>query len=246
MRNHLEVLSGTNATLPLQASHQQRQDSPEKSKQPTRLGKVEDEFTKLVQRMFTSPGCAKVPCAVTFTGVERNAGCSWVCVHAGEALAQHALGTICVVDANLRGPSLHEYFRVSNETGFTDALNESKPIENYVRRVNEAHLWLLPAGAASGQLNGILNPARLQARFAELRAHFDYVIVDTPETGAFPDGLLIGQATDGVILVLGSNSTRRESARIVKDNFDAAKVPVLGVVLNRRTYPIPEALYRRL
>lgn len=246
MRNHLEVLSGTNTTLPPRTSRQQRQDPPPKGTEPQWRERVENEFAKLVQHMFVSPGRAKVPCAVTFTGVERNAGCSWVCVHAGETLAQHVLGTVCVVDANLRGPSLHEYFRVSNDTGFADALNEPKPIENYVRRVNESHLWLLPAGAASGQLNGILNPARLQARFAELRAHFDYVIVDTPETGAFPDGLLIGQATDGVILVLGSESTRRESARMVKNNFDAAKVPVLGVVLNRRTYPIPEALYRRL
>ena len=51
---------------------------------------------------------------------------------------------------------------------------------------------------------------------------------------------------DGIILVVGSNLTRRESARIAKESFEAAGIPIIGAVLNKRTYPIPEALYRIL
>jgi Mrp family chromosome partitioning ATPase len=70
--------------------------------------------------------------------------------------------------------------------------------------------------------------------------------MDTPPMSSYSDAALLGQLTDGVILVIDSASTRREPARIAKENLEAAKIPVLGAVLNRRTYPIPEALYRRL
>jgi Mrp family chromosome partitioning ATPase len=58
--------------------------------------------------------------------------------------------------------------------------------------------------------------------------------------------MLLSRWTDGVVLVLEANATRRDAARRVKEILDAAKVSVLGVVLNNRTFPIPDVLYRRL
>ena len=51
--------------------------------------------------------------------------------------------------------------------------------------------------------------------------------------------------TDGVILGLEAGATRRETAGQTKAHLDAAGVRLLGVVLNKRTFPVPEALYRR-
>jgi Mrp family chromosome partitioning ATPase len=70
--------------------------------------------------------------------------------------------------------------------------------------------------------------------------------MDTPAIHVFGDAILLGQLTDGIILVVGSNNTRRESARLAKESIEAAQVPLLGAVLNRRTFPIPEMIYRKL
>ena len=78
---------------------------------------IEDEVMKLVQRVFILPGAAQAPGAVTFAGVDRGAGCSWVCAHASEVLAEQVTGNVCIVDANLRSPSLHEHFRFGNGAG---------------------------------------------------------------------------------------------------------------------------------
>jgi Mrp family chromosome partitioning ATPase len=43
-----------------------------------------------------------------------------------------------------------------------------------------------------------------------------------------------------------ANSTRRETARKAKESLESAKVKLLGAVLNKRTFPIPEALYRKI
>jgi len=45
---------------------------------------------------------------------------------------------------------------------------------------------------------------------------------------------------------LEANSTRREAARKMTQSLQMTNTPILGAVLNKRTFPIPENLYRRL
>jgi Mrp family chromosome partitioning ATPase len=80
----------------------------------------------------------------------------------------------------------------------------------------------------------------------ELSKEFDYVLIDAPPVSSYADAVLLGQMADGVILVVEANSTRRGTARMVKETFEGAKVRLLGAILNNRTFPIPEALYRKL
>jgi Mrp family chromosome partitioning ATPase len=201
---------------------------------------------KLVQQVFILPGSGQAPGAIAFCAVDKGAGCSWVCARASELLAEQVPGRVCVVDANLRSPFLHEHFRIGKGAGFSDAMKSAAPIREFVRPSWNSHLWFMSAGAVGSEPNGVLNSARLHARFAELRAEFDYVLVDTAPMSSHADALLLGQLTDGVVLVVGSDLTRRETARIAKESFEATKVLVLGAVLNKRAYPMPEALYQRL
>ena len=207
---------------------------------------VDDQIARLVQSVFLLPGAARVPQAVAFCGIDAGVGCSWVCARAAEVLAEQVPGRVCIVDANLRSASLHGHFRVERNAGFSDAMKDGRPIREFARPVRSGDLWLLTAGAVKTEPNGALNPARLRARFSELRAEFDWLLLDTPAMSRYADAVLLGQLTDGVILVVGSNSTRRETARSAKRSFEAAGVPMLGAVLNKRTFPIPQALYQRL
>jgi Mrp family chromosome partitioning ATPase len=52
--------------------------------------------------------------------------------------------------------------------------------------------------------------------------------------------------SDGVIFVVEANSTRRETTKRFKESLEEVRVRVLGVVLNDRTFPIPESVYRKL
>lgn len=209
-------------------------------------GEANDEVWKLVQRVFILPRSGKAPSAVAFCGVNRGAGCTWLCARAGEALAAQVSGSVCLLDANLRLPSLHSQFGVEVGTGFADFMKTSKPAYDFARRMPALNLWLITAGAVGSKPNGALNPSSLRARFAELRNEFDFVLIDTPALDSYADAVLLGQLTDGIILVVGSNSTRRETALNVKRNFEAAQVSMLGAVLNKRMYPIPEAIYRKI
>jgi Mrp family chromosome partitioning ATPase len=92
----------------------------------------------------------------------------------------------------------------------------------------------------------LLSSERMRQRIAELRAEFEYVLIDTPAIGSSNDATVLGSATDGLVLVLKANSSRRESARGAIHDLRAAKVRVLGAVLNQRTFPIPQAIYDKL
>jgi len=207
---------------------------------------IDSEIARLVQQVFLAHDGNRPTTAVTFCGVKQGDGCSWVSARASEALSDCVAGRVCIVDADFRFPSLHEHFRMENGAGLAEAIKNSTPIESFVRAAWNRHLWFVSAGTIGCDASGVPNAGRLGARLSELRAAFDYVLIDAPPFSSCGDGALLGQMTDGVVLVVGCNSTRRETARAAKRELETAGAPILGTVLNKRTYPIPEALYRRL
>jgi protein-tyrosine kinase len=204
-----------------------------------------EESMKLVQRLFLLPG-SEAPRVVVFCGVETGDGASWVCSHAGEALSSQVDASVCLVDANLRSPFLHEYFRTDTLRGLTDAILHSGPIHDFAYQVNGGNLWLLPCGSKSSDPHGLLNSERLRSRIADLRTEFDYVLIDGPPVNHYADASLFGKLADGVVLIVQANSTRREAAKKAKESLEFANVRVFGSVLNKRVFPIPESLYRRI
>jgi protein-tyrosine kinase len=204
-----------------------------------------EESFKLVQNVFLRRGEGS-PRVVVFAGIDSGNGCSAICTYTAETLASQKLGTVCLVDANLRSPSLPEHFGISNHYGLTDALSTQGAIRDFATLVVPDNLWLLSCGSLASESPRFLNSANLKSRIAELRAEFDYVLIDTPPLNSYADGIAIGQLADGLVLVLEANATRREAAGKVTENLRAAQIKILGAVLNKRTYPIPRALYNRL
>ena len=173
-------------------------------------------------------------------------GCSWVCARAAEALAAHVDGTVCVVEANLNTQSLHRYFGVTKGGGAADVALKRGPIHNLAQSIRGTNLWLMPGQALCSDTGGSMSPEHLKARFAELGSEFHYVLVDAPPAGENSESLVFGRLADGVVLVVEAHATRREAARKVKENLEAANVRLLGAVLNKRRFPIPEAIYSRI
>jgi len=199
---------------------------------------------KLVQRVFPAAS-PESPRVALFTGLESEAGCAPTCARVAEILAGRSEGPVCVVDANFRLPSLHEYFGVENLKGLAEATVESGPVRNFAQQIRARSL-ADDERESIGKLRFPVMADGLRARIEELRDTFKYVIIHSGPLRLETSAMLLSRWTDGVVLVLEANATRRDAARRVKEILDAANVSVLGVVLNNRTFPIPEAIYRRL
>ena len=204
-----------------------------------------DEILKLVQRVFLVPGAEKSRLVVV-SGTEPGNGCSWICARMAEVLAAQVSASVCVVDANLRSPALHREFGVPNHYGLTDALQVSEPVRGFVTRLSRPNLWLLSCGEEKEGSRTMLGSDRMRALLPELRREFDYVLVDAPPISAGDDSIMLSRSAEGIVLVLRANSSRREAARKAVRDLEAANVHVLGAVLNHRTFPVPESIYRKL
>jgi Mrp family chromosome partitioning ATPase len=143
-------------------------------------------------------------------------------------------------------PSLHRLLGPGNFPGFADEAVNSGQIKDLAVRIAGGNLWLIPAGTPAAQAQGPIGSDRLRSHISELRKEFEYILIDAPPVHSSANAVLLGQMTEGVILVVEANSTRREAARMAKETLENANVRLLGAILNNRTFPIPEALYRKL
>jgi len=206
---------------------------------------TQEESLRLVQSIFLSAGPTP-PRVVMFAAIDSGSGCSHVCAQAAEVLASNVAGSVCLVDANLRTPSLPDFFGVTNHHGLTDSLRGTGSIRGFAKNLRLPNLWLLSCGSLAADSSALLNSELMKARIAELRKEFDYVLIDSPPLNTYSDGIVLGQLSDGVVMVLEANATRREAATRVAEGLRAKQIRVLGAVLNKRTFPIPDKLYYRL
>jgi Mrp family chromosome partitioning ATPase len=103
----------------------------------------------------------------------------------------------------------------------------------------------MPAGEHSGHLTG-RGGEGVKSLISSLRERFDYVIVDSAPVGVSPESTTLCDKVDAVLLVVQHGHTRREIVKRTKDIIERAGGRLLGVILNKRKFPIPGFLYRRL
>jgi Mrp family chromosome partitioning ATPase len=208
-------------------------------------GVTREEEIKLVQRVFPDTPESLRRMAL-FSGMENDLGCASICARAARVLASRCNGEVCLVDANFQSPSLHKYFGAENTQGLAEAALESSPFPTFLRAVSDPGLWLMPSGQAASKLRISAITDGLRRRMVELRDRFRYVVIHAGPVALESCAMQLSRWTDGVVIVLEANSTRRDSAKRIKETLLAANVNLLGVVLNNRTFPIPEVIYRKL
>jgi len=203
------------------------------------------ELGRMVRRLFLAP--SGVPSrVVVFAPVDAHVNTGRICIRAAEMLASQITGTVCIVDANLRDSQLHEHFHLQDACGLSDALREHASLDKLTTRIPGSNLAILPHGTPVDHCEELLNSDLMSKRLDELRSRFDFVIVNAPSIGLYPDPVLLGHFADGLVMVLEAEKTDRRHAIRAKAEVEAANVRLLGAVLNNRRFPIPEAIYRYL
>jgi len=204
-----------------------------------------EEALRLVQQVFLLQA-QEPPRVVVFAGIEHGNGCSQIAASVAETLAKNSRRPVCLVEANFRSPGLPEMFGITNHHGLTNALLEAGPISTFTKEVAQDNLWMLSSGTLAADSASLLNSDNLHERMAELRQEFGFVIIDAPPLTKYSDALVLGQLSDGLVLVLEAGSTRREAASVATKTLRSAHVQILAAVLNKRSFPIPQKIYSRL
>jgi hypothetical protein len=205
---------------------------------PDRFG--EEQIRSLVRQVFL-PGWPKPARQVVFCAVD-DGDVDGVCLRVSQVLSAQIPGSVALVEAHLESPEVCDEYGsptpIFRPSGF-------RPLRDSARRVS-SHLWRVPREMFMGENEAGLSVEWLPARLRELRLEFDYTIVHGPPAALCSDAALLGYLSDGVVLVLEANATRRAAAQRAVQMLHATNARLLGTVLSKRTFPIPEGIYRRL
>src|SRR5215510_10549823 len=121
----------------------------------------------------------------------------------GLAMAQ-AGARVCLIDSDLRQPSLHHLFGVSNGIGLTVALAEAKAVDQVVVPTKLPNLYLVPSGPLPPNPGELLGSNRMREFVETLAGRFDTLLFDSAPIMSVADTAALAALSDGVILVLKS------------------------------------------
>jgi len=145
---------------------------------------------------------------------------------------------VLMIDADLRAPRLHNLFRLDRKQGLSDIYTrdfpvDSIPLNEYIKDTNIPNLFLLSSGEMELQkLGEMLFSRRIRELFSRLRNEYDYVLIDTAPTLQFSDARLLGQVSDGVILIVRSGVSSRDNVQLTARRIAEDGIPIVGTILN--------------
>jgi capsular exopolysaccharide synthesis family protein len=187
----------------------------------------------------------KMGYAVAFAGIKEGEGASTLAFNFASAFAVNSSRSVVLVDGNVSDPVLHHEFE-ARKKGLVDIVVGKATVEEAVTEVISKKYYFLQAGLTERNPVTIFESEKFSLLVQKLKERYDLVIFDSPSVLGGSGTEMIASNMDGLILVVQANGTRWEVARSAKRDLESAHVRVLGAILNKQQFIIPEGIYRRL
>jgi capsular exopolysaccharide synthesis family protein len=140
--------------------------------------------------------------------------------------------SILLIDFDLRKPSIHKQFSLSNRNGMTDLLLNKDNYKGYTNSVYPG-LDVITSGKVPSNPSEILNSNAVKELLKELASHYDYIFLDTPPMVLVSDPIIISTYSDAVILTVAYSETEKEIAKKSIDSLRQVNANIIGTILNK-------------
>ena len=168
---------------------------------------------------------------IALTGPSPGVGTSFVALNLAWVLAD-AGKRVLLVDANLRGGTLHRGFQGERAQGLCEVLRGTARLEEAVRGGPGQGLSFLSTGALPPNPAELLLSDAFTALIARMSAGYDLVLLDTPPILAVTDAALVGRHAGMNLAVVraGVHPMKEIGAALHRLEQDGA--PVRGIIFN--------------
>lgn len=139
---------------------------------------------------------------------------------------------ILLVDADMRVPTVHEFFSMPNDVGLADFLAGKLPFDDVLRRSGFEALSVVTAGPRPDEPSELLGSMRMSEFLRHAHGVADLTIIDSPPALTVTDSVILAARVDGVLLVVDRRQ-RLETVRRVKAQLGQVGAHVVGVAFNR-------------
>lgn len=149
---------------------------------------------------------------------------------------------VLIIDCDLRKPTMHKKFDISNIKGLTNVLigeNQFKSVIHFTEDLENLHV--LTSGPVPPNPSELLGSRRMEEFLKDLKTQYDIVIIDSPPVGIVTDAAILSTKVDGVLLVTAAGKTEVDTIKRSKELLENVRANIIGVILNKvdiksRTY----------
>ena len=138
---------------------------------------------------------------------------------------------VLIIDCDLRKPSLHRKFNVSNEVGLTDVLVGTSELNKVMKKIDD-NLYLLTTGTLPPNPAEIIGSNTMENFLDECKINFDYIILDTPPILPVTDSKLLAIKADATVLVVRSEISKLKHVSQAFKELGKVNANVIGTILN--------------
>lgn len=176
--------------------------------------------------------CHPLSPTLAISSAERGEGKSVLAANLGVLFAQMGKRTL-IIDADLRNPSQHHLFGLSNRIGLTNVLAARSSIDVLQDVDSIKGLMVLTAGALPPNPHELLARPLFPLVLNELSRQFDVILLDTPAHASYGDAQLIARHAGRALILARDNKSRAASLQVLAADLARADVQVVGAVMNR-------------
>ncbi len=183
---------------------------------------------------------------ILVTGSVPGEGASTIAARFAQFLGNDTRLRVALVDADLRNADPRPVEAVGQGEGLASVLGGSLAPADALRPSGAPGLDVLPSEGVAADPYALCTAEHVDPFLDYLRGQYHYAILDIAPVLAAPETALIAAEVDGVVLVVRAGKTKREVIQRSVQRLQKYHARVLGVVMNRQQYIIPEFIYRRL
>jgi len=199
-------------------------------------------YSRLKQNILRSSADEETK-TLLFSSCTQGEGNSTVLINFAMMLSSEG-EKVLLIDTNLRSPSFHEVFNLNRENGVTELFLNKRTLQEVIKKTDYPNLFVITSGTPHSNPPLLLESNSLDSLIKEMKTIVDWVLFDSPPVNSFNDSMALAARMDGVVMVIQAEKTRSELAQSAKQQLENAGGKILGVVLNKRRFYIPEWLYK--
>lgn len=139
---------------------------------------------------------------------------------------------VLFIDADMRKPTVHFTFHLSNITGLSFVLSGQATLQDCIQQIEDTSLHVLTSGPIPPNPSEMLGSQAFHALLRTAEQHYDWIIIDTSPVLAVTDAQVLANRVDGTILVIDPIKSDKKMAKKAVSLLKKVDAHLLGVVLN--------------
>lgn len=178
-----------------------------------------------------------------FTDTDGKDETDAIVANLGIYLSHRAHHNVLIIDANFRKAAISKVFNISESPGLADVLERKNNLEDAVQNLG-SNLTVLPSGAAELNPVVLLESSMMSEILRQVNEIYEIILINCANIRNYSDAVILSSITDGIAFAINQGKVRRQVVKNAITPLEAKKIMVMGAVLNKHKYVIPEIVYK--